>query len=159
MKNIHFIIVVLISFLSEGCATLNFCGRDSVRFKWMKPIGCIIEFRKNHTFIVEGYPNVECYTGEWKLERGRLILTSDCYRIPYEDLDTLMKEAVNLYCFSPELTPFTDDDYERKLYDQALEWYFWPSANAGDRDIYQIRGKCLYDGINKSTIEYVRLKK
>ncbi|MBO8453287.1 MAG: hypothetical protein IAC07_01020 [Bacteroidetes bacterium] len=159
MKKNSILIIMLILFLPAGCGTLNFRGRDSVRYIETIPAMCVIEFRQDHTFIVKDYPGVVSYTGEWSYERGRLILTSDCYRIPYQDLDTLMKEAVNLYCFSPELTPFPEDDYEMELYNQALEWYFSPSANAGDRDIYLIKGRRLYDGINKRTIEYIRLQR
>ena len=116
MKKNSIIIIMLILFLPAGCGTLNFRGRDSVRYIETIPVMCVIEFRQDHTFIVKDY-------------------------------------------FSPELTPFPEDDYEMELYNQALEWYFSPSANAGDRDIYLIKGRRLYDGINKRTIEYIRLQR
>lgn len=107
----------------------------------------------------------EKYRGEWRQDQDTLIMLSDEYRPPYESLDTLTKEAVNI-CFTGSI-PVTnyvvlycaDLFFEnRPLYDKLMDWSCMVEANDGYRDIYLIRGRHLYDGVYKTRAGYVRIK-
>ncbi len=145
-----------------GCSTLRF--NNSGTLKYIFPIDVnppVLVLKDDRTFIVQDINGEEWDSGEWRQERDTLMLMSDEYMPPYESLDTLTKEAVNLYLYKGVDPPgsWNLDNPHWQMWDKAVwVWRCKAQANDGYRDIYLIRGRHLYDGVYKTRAGYVRIK-
>lgn len=161
MKSKNLIVMVLAAVMAAGCGTLRF--KDGV-LKYIYPIDIapqVLVLNENHTFIIQSIDGQKWDAGEWRQVRDTLILMSDGFMPSYESLDTLMKEAVNLYLYKgvePEGSWNPDDLYWQIWLEAVFGWNSNTQANDGYRDIYLIRGKHLYDGVVKTRAGYVRIK-
>lgn len=161
-----------------GCAAINFGSNDSVVYKLPLSAPQFLVLGKDHSFSIQNSTGDEYFSGKWTVSKDTLIMTSDEYTSPYEDLDTQTKEALRFFhgeCFERYLHEDVDSaicvmsnaaaifmsecsDSTRISIRKAAMWLLSEHANDGYRDIHLIRGRYLYDGVNKTRACYVRIK-
>lgn len=150
MKNKCIISVIVVSIIiMTGCSVIRFKGNDIAVYSTKHSNGTeYLVLNKDHTFSVRDSYGYEWYGGEWHQDGDTLIMISDAYRKPFKDLDTMTQKVVEQYCMHgklPSLIP--EDDPYHPFVDTAYRWYFKPKANAGDRQLYFVDGRCLKDAI------------
>lgn len=164
MKSKHLAVMVLAAIMAAvwtGCSTLRFNNGDTLKYLYQRIYPSVLVLKKDHSFIIQSTDGQKLNAGEWRQVRDTLMLMSEGFMPSYESLDTLMKEAVNLYLFKgvePEGSRNPDDVYWQMWMDAVWGWNSNTQANDGYRDIYLIRGKHLYDGVDRTGSVYVRIK-
>lgn len=150
MKNKCFVSVTIAFIITmTGCATIRFRGHDIVAYSARDSNGTeYLVLKEDHTFSVRDAFGYEWYGGKWHLDGDTLIMASEAYRDPYDELDTLTRMIVEQYCRKGRLpSHIPEDDPYRPFIGQAYEWYYKPLANAGDKQIFLVDRKCLKEAI------------
>lgn len=181
MKKKIFCIMVLPIFVC-GCAAINFGGNDSVLYKLPLSVPQFLVLEKDQSFSIQNGAGDEYFSGKWTVRKDTLIMTSGDYARPFEDLDIQTKEALRL-CHGEHFEQYLNEDIDSAIcvmsnavaifmsgysdstgdsvlgsMGKAAMWLLSEHANDGYRNVYIIKGRYLYDGIDKTRMSYVRVK-
>lgn len=181
MKKKIFCITALSIFVC-GCAAINFGGNDSVLYELPLSVPQFLVLGNDQSFSIQDDAGDEYFSGKWTVRKDTLIMTSDDYARPFEDLDIQTKEALRL-CHGEYFEQYLNEDIDSAIcvmsnavaifmsgysdsagdsmhesMGKAVMWLLSEHANNGYRNVYIIKGGCLYDGIDKTRMSYVRVK-